>query len=125
MSGPAPNQTLYIHHLPEKIHKEDLKRSLYHLFSAYGRVLDIVAMKTLKMRGQAFIVFNDIASATAAMRGLNGFKFYDKTIEIQYAKSKSHTVAKLDGTFKLSAAVKNEIASLKRARIADDDSESD
>ncbi|CAG8733883.1 15034_t:CDS:1, partial [Dentiscutata heterogama] len=43
----------------------------------YGRILDIVALKTIKMRGQAFIVFKEIQSATAAMRGLNGFNFYD------------------------------------------------
>jgi U2 small nuclear ribonucleoprotein B'' len=55
-----------------------LKRSLYSLFSAYGRILDIVALKTMKMRGQAFVVFKEIQSATSAMRGLNGFNFYDK-----------------------------------------------
>ncbi|CAG8639292.1 16026_t:CDS:2, partial [Racocetra fulgida] len=75
-------------------------RSLYALFSAYGRILDIVALKTIKMRGQAFIVFKEIQSATAAMRGLNGFNFYDVPMQIEYAKGKSDAVAKLDGTWK-------------------------
>ncbi|CAJ0767860.1 24714_t:CDS:2, partial [Entrophospora sp. SA101] len=66
----------------------------------YGRILDIVALKTIKMRGQAFIVFREIQSATAAMRGLNGFNFYDKPMHIEYAKGKSDAVAKLDGTWK-------------------------
>ena len=35
-------------------------------------------MKTLKMRGQAFVVFADIASATNALRSMQGFPFYDK-----------------------------------------------
>ncbi|CAJ0833291.1 18980_t:CDS:2, partial [Entrophospora sp. SA101] len=52
------------------------------------------------MRGQAFIVFREIQSATAAMRGLNGFNFYDKPMHIEYAKGKSDAVAKLDGTWK-------------------------
>ncbi|CAG8567260.1 8535_t:CDS:2 [Acaulospora morrowiae] len=78
MSSILPNQTLYVRNLNEKINKEELRRSLYSLFSAYGRILDIVALKTIKMRGQAFIVFKEIQSATTAMRGLNGFMFYDK-----------------------------------------------
>jgi len=60
----------------------DLKRSLYYLFSQFGQVLDIVAMKTIKMRGQAFIVFKEIGSATNALRALQGFPFYDQPIVI-------------------------------------------
>ncbi|GES82641.1 U1 small nuclear ribonucleoprotein A [Rhizophagus clarus] len=100
MTSILPNQTLYVRNLNEKINKDELKRSLYSLFSAYGRILDIVALKTMKMRGQAFVVFKEIQSATSAMRGLNGFHFYDKPLHIEYAKSKSEAVAKLDGTWK-------------------------
>ncbi|CAG8437401.1 15526_t:CDS:2 [Funneliformis caledonium] len=67
---------------------------------SYGRIIDIVALKTKKMRGQAFIVFKEIQSATSAMRGLNGFNFYDKPMHIEYAKGKSEAIAKLDGTWK-------------------------
>lgn len=56
----------------------DLKRSLYAIFSQFGQILDIVAMKTLKMRGQAFVIFKEISSATAAVRSMQGFPFYDK-----------------------------------------------
>ena len=35
-------------------------------------------MKTMKMRGQAFIVFKDINSATNALRSMQGFPFYEK-----------------------------------------------
>ena len=56
----------------------ELKKSLYAIFSQFGTILDIVAMKTLKMRGQAFVVFNDIASATNALRSMQGFPFYEK-----------------------------------------------
>jgi hypothetical protein len=58
----------------------ELKRSLYYLFSQFGQILDIVAMKTMKMRGQAFIVFKEIGSATNAIRALQGFPFYDQPI---------------------------------------------
>ncbi|KAI1634364.1 hypothetical protein F4809DRAFT_643586 [Biscogniauxia mediterranea] len=97
-----PNQTLYVTNLPSaKINKADLKTALYMLFSTYGPVLDVVALKTMKMRGQAHIVFRDTQAATQAMRSLDGFQFLGKDLKIQYAKSKSDTIAKLDGTYKL------------------------
>jgi RNA recognition motif-containing protein len=37
-------------------------------------------MKSNKMRGQAFVVFEEISAATAALRSLNGFSFYDNNI---------------------------------------------
>ena len=54
----------------------ELKRSLYYLFSQFGPILDVVALKTMKMRGQAFIIFKEIGSATNALRTLQGFPFY-------------------------------------------------
>ena len=56
----------------------ELKKSLYAIFSQFGQILDIVALKTLKMRGQAFVIFKDINSATNALRSMQGFPFYDK-----------------------------------------------
>lgn len=56
----------------------ELKRSLYALFSQFGQIVEIVAMKTMKMRGQAFVVFKELAAATNALRQLQGFPFYNK-----------------------------------------------
>ena len=56
----------------------ELKKSLFAIFSQFGPILDIVALKTLKMRGQAFVIFKEIASATNALRSMQGFPFYDK-----------------------------------------------
>jgi len=94
-----PNQTIYVRNLNEKVKKQELRQSLYEAFSQFGRVVDVVALKTTRMRGQAFIAFEDIASATNALRGLQGFLFYDKPMVIQYAKTKSDKIAKLEGTF--------------------------
>ena len=75
----APNQSLYITNLPDnKIQKDDLRRSLYTLFSTYGPVLDVVALRTMKMRGQAHVVYRDVQTATMAMRELQGFEFFGK-----------------------------------------------
>ncbi|KAF1924373.1 RNA-binding domain-containing protein [Didymella exigua CBS 183.55] len=97
----VPNRTLYVRNLNDKLPKEDLKRNLYMLFATYGVILDIVALKTMKMRGQAHVVFRDVDSSTQAMRALQGFTFFGKDMQIAYAKSKSDTVAKLDGTYKM------------------------
>lgn len=94
-----PNQTIYINNLNEKIKKDELKKSLYAIFSQFGQILDITALKTLKMRGQAFVIFKDINSATNALRSMQGFPFYDKPMRIAYSKKDSDVIAKMKGTF--------------------------
>jgi len=84
-----PNHTIYIQNMNEKIKKEDLRKSLYVLMSQFGQVLDIVALKTMKMRGQAFVVFKEISSATNALRSMQGFPFYEKPMRISYSKTDS------------------------------------
>lgn len=37
--------------------KIELRKNLYALFSAFGTVLDVVALKTQRMRGKKLIVF--------------------------------------------------------------------
>lgn len=50
--GIPPNQTIYINNLNEKIKKEELKKSLYHVFSQFGAILEVQAEKTMRKRGQ-------------------------------------------------------------------------
>lgn len=61
----------------------ELKRSLYALFSQYGRILDIVTLKTAKLRGQAWVVFSEITAASSAVRQMQNFPFYDKPMVSQ------------------------------------------
>ena len=70
--------SLYVKNLTDKLQKFDLRLALYTLFSSYGPVLDVVALKTMKMRGQAHIVFRDVHASTQAMRSLQGFDFFGK-----------------------------------------------
>ncbi|KAJ2866790.1 U2 small nuclear ribonucleoprotein B'' [Coemansia aciculifera] len=100
MASIPPSQTIYFRNLNDKIQKEVLKQTLYSLCVPYGRVLDIVALKTTKMRGQAFIVFGDIAASTAALRQLNGRHLFGRAMHVEYALSKSDVVAQSDGTLK-------------------------
>lgn len=131
-----PSQTLYVRGLPSAhINKDDLRTALYMLFSTYGPVLDVVALKTMKMRGQAHIVYRDIQTATQAMRALDGFEFLGceivsahaiickqgiylstktdtKAQKVMYAKSRSNIIAKLDGTAKMPTSAANQAAEM-------------
>jgi len=79
-SSNQPNTTLYVNNLNDKVNKEELKSQLFSLFTTYGKIIDIVASKNQKMRGQAFLVFTDLAGATSAMRACEGMVFYDKPL---------------------------------------------
>jgi len=94
-----PSQTLYIKNLPDKLKKDELVRNLYLYFSQFGSILDIVAMRSDGMRGQAFIVFSDMVTAANAMREAQNTQFFNQQIVIQYAQKKSNAVALLDGTY--------------------------
>jgi RNA recognition motif-containing protein len=48
----APSQTLYLNNINEKIKKNVLKKTLYALFSQFGKVIEIVACRGIKLRGQ-------------------------------------------------------------------------
>ena len=69
-----PKETIYVNNLNERIKQDELKKSLYSCFSQFGPILEIVSLKTVRMRGQAFIVFRDIESATTAVRQMQGFQ---------------------------------------------------
>jgi U2 small nuclear ribonucleoprotein B'' len=87
-----PNHTLYVNNLNGKIKKQQIRKSLYNLFVAYGRVVGVIAIKGIKMRGQAFIVFDDIQNSTTALRSLQGVIFYDKPMRLSYAKRDSDAI---------------------------------
>lgn len=69
------------------------------LFSTYGQVLDIVALKTKKMRGQAHVSFANTSSAVLALRNLQGFDMFGKDMKISFAKDKSNVIKRLEGTY--------------------------
>lgn len=65
----------------------------------YGPIQEINAKKTLKMKGQAFIVFSSVPIAEKAMSELQGFSFLGGNISIQFSKSISHSTLKEQGQY--------------------------
>ena len=56
----------------------DMKYALFNLFQAFGQVVQIVCKRSDKMRGQAFVVFKEVAEAAAAKNNLNGYPIFGK-----------------------------------------------
>jgi U2 small nuclear ribonucleoprotein B'' len=57
-----------------------MKKSLRGLFKQYGDVLDVVAHRNLRMRGQAFVSFGSKDVAAKAMKEVKGFPLYAKNM---------------------------------------------
>jgi RNA recognition motif-containing protein len=92
-TGIAPCRTLYVRNLPDRLPKAKLIHLLHAAFSPYGAVAWISAQKTVKLRGQAFITFEDMTSATSALRKMHGSKFLGNVVSVQYAKNVSDKAA--------------------------------
>lgn len=86
---PIPKQTLYLKNLNEKIHPEKTKLLLYTIFSRYGRVLDVICKKRMKLRGQAWVVFENVPDAILAKEKLSGKFLCKKELIINFAKTQS------------------------------------
>lgn len=95
----APNETLYIQNLPDssKTKKSTIKRALLCLLSPFGPVVSLNVTKTKKLRGQAWVVFADVAAATLALRELQGQNVLGKPIRLQYALQKSDATLRKEG----------------------------
>lgn len=57
-------------------------------------MIDVVAHKNLRMRGQAFVVFDDIKSAEKAREEYKNHELFGKPMVVQFAKSRSDATVK-------------------------------
>ena len=102
---------VYVRNLEESIKIEQLKEALSEIFSEYGEIVDIVAKKNLKAKGQAFIVFDSIDSAQTAIDEVQGFELFDKPMQLAFAKTRSDATVKRTGD-------EEEFEQHKRRRLA-------
>ncbi|RHZ12049.1 hypothetical protein DYB37_010485 [Aphanomyces astaci] len=87
-----PNETLYVRNLDDKIKEPRMKESLYGLFSAHGKVLQVLVMKAHRLRGQAWVTFEDVAASSTALRALDGRSHFGKVMNVQFAKEKNDLI---------------------------------
>ncbi|KAI9780239.1 MAG: hypothetical protein M1839_006799 [Geoglossum umbratile] len=107
-----PNSTVYVRNLEERIPIDQLKDALLGIFSEYGNVIDLVAKRNIKARGQAFIVFDSPDAAEMAIKEVQGFDLFDKPMALDFARSRSDAIVKLQGN-------DEEFEAHKRRRLAE------
>lgn len=81
--------SVYVQNLEERVKIETVTEALRTIFSEFGNVVDIVAKKNLKAKGQAFVVFEDADSAQKAIDEVQGFELFDKPMRLALARTKS------------------------------------
>jgi RNA recognition motif-containing protein len=106
------NHLTQVRNLEERIKVDNLKEALSEIFSEYGNILEIVAKTNLKAKGQAFIVFDNVESATRAIDEINGFELFDKPMVLDYAKTRSDATVLREGG-------EDELEVHKRRRLAE------
>lgn len=80
---------VYVRNLNEKIKIPELKDKLRSEFEPFGPILDVIAHKNLRMRGQAFVVFESLDDAKKAQQEMRNREVFGKPMIVQFAKSKS------------------------------------
>lgn len=103
---------VYVRNLEERIKIDQMKEALSEIFSEYGNVIDLVAKNNLKAKGQAFVVFDDTASAERAIKEVQGFELFEKPMLLDYARMRSDATVAQEGTLE-------ELESHKRRRLAE------
>ena len=81
-----PSSPFHFHPTHTKIHK-------------YLKILEIITLRKQGLRGQAWVVFSSVSTATSALQAEQNFTFFGKNLKIEYAREKTDRVAKLDGTY--------------------------
>ncbi|EDR28371.1 U1 small nuclear ribonucleoprotein A, putative [Entamoeba dispar SAW760] len=89
--------TLYINNLDQSIKPNRIRDSLNTVFGAYGNVLQVCVRKSLKMRGQAFVIYDTKESAQFAMESLQNHELFDRPMHINYSKIESDITVKNQG----------------------------
>ena len=75
--------------LNERLRIEKLKEELHKVFDSFGSCI-IVAMRGIRRKGQAWIIYESIQSSQDAMTELQGQLFHGKKLDIAFSSNHSH-----------------------------------
>ena len=82
-------RSVYVQNLEERVKLEPLTEALKTLFSEIGTVVDIVARKNVRAKGQAFIVLDGPDDAGTAIEEMQGFELFGKPMKLSMARTRS------------------------------------
>jgi pre-mRNA branch site protein p14 len=78
--SPEVNRALYVRNLPFKITAEEM----YDIFGKYGAIRQIRLGNAKETKGTAFVVYEDIFDAQAAVEHLSGFNVLGRYLVVLY-----------------------------------------
>ncbi len=84
---PEVNRILYVRNLPFGITDEDV----YDIFGKYGAIRQIRVGNTRSTKGTAYVVYEDIYDAKAALEKLSGFNVANRYLIVLYYKNTTNT----------------------------------
>ena len=89
----APSSTLYFRNLDDKVRKGEMKRCLFLLCSQFGNLVEVNVSRAEGCRGQAFVVFSDVKTATEARKSLGDLVLHGKQVKVFYSRTPSFSIA--------------------------------
>ena len=98
-----------------------LKQSLKVLFKQYGRVLDVTAHRSVRMRGQAFVTIDSIKAAALAVKEVKGFPLYGRPMvsyDAYQAASKEVLIRTMRSNWRLQRLKAMHSSSLRTKRMS-------
>ncbi|CDK29972.1 unnamed protein product [Kuraishia capsulata CBS 1993] len=121
MTEVIPRDTVYIRNLNEKVSRTKLVAEIRSKFGKFGNVTHVyVSQRNLGLKGQAWVSFEQVDSATAALYSLNTEYLFDKPMDIYYAKGDSYELQKKslgDAEFQKVLDAKKTSNSVKRQKL--------
>jgi RNA recognition motif-containing protein len=104
----VPSRTLYLQNLPERLPSNaqlHLKPYLRDLFAPFGPIArGPLVRRRLACHGQAWIVYERMEDARAALDALQGYRIWGKTLVVRFASRRSDEVVRAEGGAELVAA---------------------
>ncbi|KYK56709.1 small nuclear ribonucleoprotein [Drechmeria coniospora] len=81
--------TVYVQNLEERVKITPITEALKVLFSEFGLVVDIIAKRNLRAKGQAFVVFANPDDAATAIEDAQSFELFGKPMRLSIARTPS------------------------------------
>ncbi|KAK1059347.1 hypothetical protein LTR33_013175 [Friedmanniomyces endolithicus] len=107
--------TVYVRSIDERVKIPILIETLREVFGEFGNIVDVIAKKSVKRKGQAFVVYDSEESAQNAIDELQGFEIFGKQMYLDFAKSRSDaTVLKEEGDKGLESHKEHRLAEKER-----------
>lgn len=119
----SPGNTVYVKNLNDRIQLPQLLSGLREIFEDYGEIVDIIAKKNLKAKGQAFVVYKNQNAAARAIQDVNGFELFAKPVVCAFARTKSDaTVEREETAEQLEAHKRHRLAEKERKKAHEEQS---